>query len=99
MDPPQACFKNTDVASYQAILDLFDFFIKKYGRVDTAVSCAGIIEIGNWFDPSLDLKQFVKCVSFSFQALENGEMSYCHDKSRTKKCWMSTCLDHCILLE
>ncbi|OAP56326.1 hypothetical protein AYL99_09505 [Fonsecaea erecta] len=53
--PNSASFKTTDVTNYQSMIDLFDFCLGRYGRVDSAISCAGIIEIGNWFDPHLDL--------------------------------------------
>lgn len=53
---PVACFKVTDVTQYQSMLELFDLCFQTYRRVDSAVSCAGIIEIGNWFDPNLDLE-------------------------------------------
>lgn len=49
-------FVQTDVTDYDAVLKLFDTAWKKYGRVDIAVSNAGIQEAGNWFDPGLDLE-------------------------------------------
>ncbi|KAG0646832.1 15-hydroxyprostaglandin dehydrogenase [Hyphodiscus hymeniophilus] len=45
----------TDVTDYDSVLNLFDTAWKKYGRVDIAISNAGIQEVGNWFDPDLDL--------------------------------------------
>ena len=36
-----------------------------FGRVDIAIMNAGLQEVGNWFDPSLDLES-VKAVSFPF---------------------------------
>ncbi|KIV93043.1 hypothetical protein PV10_04288 [Exophiala mesophila] len=53
---PRACFKQTDVTSYESLLALFDFCMQTYGRIDSAVSCAGIIEVGNWFNPELTLE-------------------------------------------
>jgi len=38
------------------VLDLFKLAYKKYGRVDTALTLAGLMEIGNWFDPNLTLE-------------------------------------------
>lgn len=51
-----ALFVVTDVTSYQSVLGLFQACLEQFGRIDSAVSCAGIIEIGNWFDPTLDLE-------------------------------------------
>ncbi|GIJ86564.1 hypothetical protein Asppvi_005453 [Aspergillus pseudoviridinutans] len=53
---PRAIFQHTDVSSYQSVLGLFDLALKTYGRVDHAVACAGIMEIGNLFDPGLTLE-------------------------------------------
>jgi len=46
---------STDVTSYDSLLALFDKALELYGRVDIAISNAGIIEQPGWFDPSLDL--------------------------------------------
>ncbi|KIX02523.1 uncharacterized protein Z518_08464 [Rhinocladiella mackenziei CBS 650.93] len=48
-------FKTTDVTIYQSLIELFEFCFETYGRIDSAVSCAGIIEMGNWFDPNLNV--------------------------------------------
>jgi NAD(P)-dependent dehydrogenase (short-subunit alcohol dehydrogenase family) len=61
----QTTFVKTDVTDYDSVVNLFDVAWKKYGRVDIAISNAGIQEIGNWFDPGLDLNS-VKTVSLSF---------------------------------
>lgn len=61
--PPQALFHQTDVTDYQSILDLFDTTLRTYGRIDHAVAAAGIVEIGNWFDPELTLET-VRKVSY-----------------------------------
>jgi len=45
----------TDVTSYDSLLALFDRALKLYGRVDIAISNAGIIEQPGWFEPSTDL--------------------------------------------
>lgn len=46
----------TDVTDYNQVVDLFEFAFAKYGRVDIAISNAGIQEIGEWFDPLLDME-------------------------------------------
>ena len=46
----------TDVSSYEDNLALFHTALKKYRKVDHAISIAGIMEQGNWFDPSLTLQ-------------------------------------------
>ncbi len=45
-----------DVTNYADLLHLFDTAMKKFGRVDIAISKAGIIEVGNWMDLKLDLE-------------------------------------------
>lgn len=45
----------TDVTDYDSVLKLFDTAWKKYGQIDIAISNAGVQEVGNWFDPGLDL--------------------------------------------
>jgi NAD(P)-dependent dehydrogenase (short-subunit alcohol dehydrogenase family) len=52
----ETTFVKTDVTSYLSILNLFEVAREKYGRVDIAISNAGITEKENWFDPSLDLE-------------------------------------------
>ena len=52
----EAEFVKTDVTDYDSVLRLFDTAWKKYGRVDIAISNAGIQEAGNWFDPALSLE-------------------------------------------
>ncbi|KAH6988652.1 putative 3-hydroxyacyl-CoA dehydrogenase [Ilyonectria destructans] len=49
-------FVQTDVANYDSVLNLFDVAWKKYGRVDVAISNAGVQEVWNWFEPSLDIE-------------------------------------------
>lgn len=62
---PRAVFQHTDVTSYQSVLGLFDLALKTYGRIDHVVACAGIMEIGNLFDPALTLETVreVRCRS------------------------------------
>lgn len=57
-------FVKTDVTDYDSVLKLFDTAWKRYERVDIAISNAGIQEVGNWFDPGLDLES-IKTVSSS----------------------------------
>jgi NAD(P)-dependent dehydrogenase (short-subunit alcohol dehydrogenase family) len=45
-----------DVRSYEDNLKLFQAAYAKYGRVDHALSIAGVTEGQNWFEPSLDLE-------------------------------------------
>lgn len=53
---PRLVFHPTDVTNYQSVLALFDNAFKTYNRIDHAVSAAGIVEIGNWFDFGLTLQ-------------------------------------------
>lgn len=49
-------FVHCDVTRYEDIYRLFRSAYDKYGRVDHAISCAGILEQGNWFDPELTVE-------------------------------------------
>ena len=60
----------TDVTDYDSIINLFEVARTKYGRVDIAISNAGITEKENWFDPNLDLTS-IKTVVLSFPLLPN----------------------------
>lgn len=62
---PIVHFVATDVTNYQSVVGLFQACLERYGRIDSAISCAGIIEIGNWFDPNLDLDT-IRTVSSSY---------------------------------
>lgn len=59
-EPPRVHFQRTDVTSYESLLALFHFAWERFGRVDHAMPFAGIVEIGNWFDPSEDLSSVQK---------------------------------------
>lgn len=48
-------FLRTDVTKYEDLITLFDVALEKYGKVDSAVSNAGVPETGDWFNPDLDL--------------------------------------------
>jgi len=54
--PDLVTFVQTNVTDYDDILKLFDAAYKKHGRVDHAVSNAGIMEADSWFPESLDLE-------------------------------------------
>ncbi|KAF3940801.1 hypothetical protein ABW19_dt0201134 [Dactylella cylindrospora] len=49
-------FLNTDVTKYDQVLALFKKAYDMYGRIDSAISLAAVTEIGNWFDPQLDME-------------------------------------------
>lgn len=53
---PRASFLTVDVSNYQSNLQLFRTALKTYGKIDHAVAAAGIVEIGNWFDPTLTVE-------------------------------------------
>ncbi|KAJ5815137.1 hypothetical protein N7474_006914 [Penicillium riverlandense] len=53
---PRTIFCPTDVTDYSAVVALFDCALQTYHRIDHVVSCAGIGEIGNLFDPKLNLE-------------------------------------------
>ena len=48
-------FVHCDVSKYDDIYNLFKTAHEEHGRIDHAVSCAGIFETGNWFDPKLTI--------------------------------------------
>ena len=52
---PTVSFVECDVTKYEDIYRLFRTALDKYGRIKHAVSCAGIYEAGNWFDPALSI--------------------------------------------
>ncbi|MCJ1314313.1 hypothetical protein MMC25_007994 [Agyrium rufum] len=53
-------FLRTDVTKYEDNLALFDLALKEYGKVDHAMSIAGIVEQGNWFDANLTTESVKK---------------------------------------
>ena len=57
---PNIIFIPTDVTRYVDNLDLFKTALEKYGRVDHAIACAGVVEIGKWFDPTLTIETVEK---------------------------------------
>ena len=53
-------FVQLDVSKYEDNIRLFRTALDKYGRVDHAIACAGIIEKGKWFDPNLTVETVEK---------------------------------------
>lgn len=53
-------FLQTNVTKYDENYTLFKTALDKYGRVDHAIACAGIIEQGLWFDPNLTVESVSK---------------------------------------
>ena len=51
-----ATFCHCDVSKYDDIYELFRTAYETHGQVDHALSCAGIFEQGNWFDPDLTIE-------------------------------------------
>jgi NAD(P)-dependent dehydrogenase (short-subunit alcohol dehydrogenase family) len=49
---PSVAFVECDVTNYDDLYQLFKQAHDKHGRIDHAISCAGIFEHGNWFDPN-----------------------------------------------
>jgi NAD(P)-dependent dehydrogenase (short-subunit alcohol dehydrogenase family) len=80
----------TDVTDYESLLRLFEAAWEKFGRVDIAISNAGLQEAGNWFDPSLDLES-LKAVSCILLLMRDGEAN--GGRNRRRKHWMSICLE------
>lgn len=53
-------FVELDVSKYEDNLKLFRTALDKFGRVDHAIACAGIVERGKWFDPDLTIETVEK---------------------------------------
>ena len=53
-------FLPTDVTKYADNIALFKTARQKYGKVDHALACAGILEQGRWFDPDLTIETVEK---------------------------------------
>ena len=53
--PLNSTYIETDVSSYPSLLNLFQSAHTQHGRIDHAISNAGIIEKPGWFDPSLGI--------------------------------------------
>lgn len=49
-----AIYAHVDVSDYNAIYALFNLALRTHGRVDMAIHCAAITEIGGWFSPGVD---------------------------------------------
>ena len=44
------------MSKYSDIYNLFKKAFDQHGTIDHAISCAGIFEQGNWFDPTLTIE-------------------------------------------
>jgi NAD(P)-dependent dehydrogenase (short-subunit alcohol dehydrogenase family) len=53
--PANSTWVQTDVSKYESILKLFQTALDKHGRIDHAISNAGILERPGWFDSSLGI--------------------------------------------
>ncbi|KAF2161863.1 hypothetical protein M409DRAFT_27592 [Zasmidium cellare ATCC 36951] len=53
---PSSSFVQCDVTKYNDIYSLFKKAHDKHGRIDHAISCAGIFESGNLYDPKLTIE-------------------------------------------
>ena len=62
-------FVKTDVTDYASNLNLFETVFRTCGRVDHAVSAAGISEVGNIVSPNLTLESIREVVVSALQVL------------------------------
>ena len=68
-------FLKVDVSKYEDNLKLFKTAFEMYGRVDHAMSIAGIVEQGNWFDPKLGIEDVGKVsLPLGFEGVVKGLM-------------------------
>ena len=72
--PPRAVFVPTDVTKYDSVLALFDRAMEVFGRIDHAVVGAGIVEIGNVFDPALDMQSIREASQPSLLDVVRGQV-------------------------
>lgn len=70
-------FVHCDVTQYSDIYNLFKVAYDKFGKVDHAISCAGIFETGNWFDPDLTIDS-VKTDSGNLKTLDVNVVGSLH---------------------
>lgn len=70
-------FVQCDVTKYEDIYNLFKTAHDKYGHIDHAVSCAGIFEMGNWYDPALSIES-VKADSGNLKTLDVNVIGTLH---------------------
>ncbi|KAG6991427.1 tRNA (uracil-O(2)-)-methyltransferase [Physcia stellaris] len=59
-DSERVKFLRTDVTKYEDNVALFQLALKSFGKVDHALSIAGIVEQGNIFDPALTIEDVEK---------------------------------------
>ncbi|KAL4733409.1 hypothetical protein BDV11DRAFT_210240 [Aspergillus similis] len=79
--PPRAIFVQTDVTKYDSVLSLFDRAMEVYGRIDHAVAGAGIVEIGNVFDPALDMQSIREATRIASVYLRQNRLEPDADRS------------------
>jgi len=58
-----AKFISCDVTKYGDVLSLFDLALKTFGKVDIAISSAGVAVEGKWINPALDLESIKEAPS------------------------------------
>lgn len=73
-----ATYVHVDVSSYDSVHALFKYALDLHGRVDMAIHCAGITEVGGWFAPGADLNS-IKSVSVTSP---DNNLSYESDEVR-----------------
>ena len=66
--PALPIFIQIDVSKYTDNIKLFRTALDKYGKINHAVACAGIVERGKWFDADLTIDSVEK--PDSIQTLE-----------------------------
>ena len=75
-------FMKTDVSKYEDNLALFRTAYERFGKVDHAMSIAGIVEQGNWFDPALTIESVEKASPPTAKLPAEGP-KYSPDQSRS----------------
>lgn len=70
-------FVQCDVTKYEDIYNLFKTAYDKHNKVDHAISCAGIFEVGNWYDPELTIES-VKNDSGNLKTLDINVIGTLH---------------------
>ncbi|KAK5131649.1 hypothetical protein LTR08_000776 [Meristemomyces frigidus] len=58
--PIPPLFVKMDASKYDDNIKLFRTALEKFGHVDHAIACAGILERGKWFDPELTIETVEK---------------------------------------
>lgn len=84
LSPSTVKFVKTDVTKYADLFSLFDTALEAFGKVDCAVSNAGVPGIGNWVNPDLDLEG-IKRVRLAKDATKNA--AYRSQRSQISGHW------------